>query len=351
MKMTLIILGIFLFTLVSFIAWCGYPWSLNERTVKPEVVHLEPEGMVDNEEYPAVIKIQTWNLGWLFGVGSEGAGYQPRDKKYFEDKLNQLVQEIKTSNPDIICLQEVDFDSHRSFNINQAQYLAIKASYPYVAEALSWNVNYVPFPYWPFSRHFGRMKSGGAILSKYPIVSHEINFLRKPLSQPWWYNLFYPHRYFQKVEIELGEKKFKFLNLHLEAFDKATRKSEVELLASLVKKEKVQFAIGDFNMVPPSATKRSKFKNIKDDYENDFSYEEMLKSEFLEVIPDNIYAQDETRYFTFPSTKPDRRLDYIFYEKTLKMIKAEVLPSALSDHLPLKASFQIASPKFNPYSQ
>ncbi len=33
------------------------------------------------------------------------------------------------------------------------------------------------------------------------------------------------------------------------------------------------------------------------------------------------------------------------------MMKAEVLTSALSDHLPLRADFQIDSPKFNPYSQ
>lgn len=351
MKITLILIGVLLFGLISIIAWWAFPWSLNEKISKPEVVYLEPQGMVNNEEYPSVIKVQTWNLGWLFGVGSEGAGYEVRDKFYFEDKMNRLVQEIKKSSADIVCLQEVDFDSHRSHHVNQAQYLAQKANYPYVAEALSWESNYVPFPYWPFARHFGRIKSGGAILSKYPIISHEVEFLRKPLSQPWWYNLFYPHRYFQKVVIEAGEKKLKIFNLHLEAFDKADRRSQVELLARRVKEEKVQIVAGDFNMVPPSATKRSKFLNSKDDYENDFSYQEMLKSELLEVIPDNIYALDESLYFTFPSSRPNRRLDYIFYDKSLKMIKAEVLPSALSDHLPLKASFQIASPKFNPYSQ
>jgi endonuclease/exonuclease/phosphatase (EEP) superfamily protein YafD len=32
-------------------------------------------------------------------------------------------------------------------------------------------------------------------------------------------------------------------------------------------------------------------------------------------------------------------------------MKAEVLPSASSDHLPLRAIFQISEPRFNPYSQ
>jgi endonuclease/exonuclease/phosphatase family metal-dependent hydrolase len=351
MKMILFIFVIFVFSLLTLLVWCGYPWSLKERKLKGEIIRVEPEGMVNNEEFPSVIKFQTWNLGYLFGEGSEGTTYIPQSKSFYEEKLNQLAIEIRDSSPDVICLQEIDFESNRTSFIDQAQYLAIKANYPYVAEVVSWEANYVPFPYWPLDRNFGRMKSGGAILSKYPIISHEIDLLKKPLSQPWWYNAFYPHRYFQKVEIEIGEKKFRIINVHLEAFDKVDRKEQVELLANKVQTEKIDIVAGDFNMLPTSASKKSKFRNPREDYENDSSYEAMLTSGLSEVIPESIYSLDEPRYLTFPSSLPDRRLDYIFYENGLKMIKAEILPSALSDHLPLKATFQIANPKFNPYSQ
>lgn len=351
MKISFIILGVLVISCIGMIAWMSYPWSLNEKIIPGEVLHLEPDGMVNNEEFPSVIKVQTWNLGFLYGEGSEGTGYFTRDKAYFESQLKVLVKEIKESAPDIICLQEVDFQSERSHDMNQAQYLAQRASYPYVAEAVSWDANYIPFPYWPFKNHFGRMKSGGAILSKYPILSNEIHLLKKPLSHPWWYNMFYLHRYFQQVEIELGEKKIKLINLHLESFDKVDRLSQSKILAVKAKENGIHIVAGDFNTVPPSALKKRNYPKGKDDYENDPTYQEMQKSEMLEVIPDEIYALDEVRYFTFPAKKPDRRLDYIFFTPDLKMIKAEVLPSALSDHLPLKASFQIANPKFNPYSQ
>lgn len=339
------------FFVVLFLAWAGYPWSLSERKFEGEIVRIDPEGPVGNEDFPAVVKIQTWNLGFLFGEGSEGPGYSPRDKKFYDDKMDQLIEEIKASAADVICLQEVDFGSHRSLGVNQARYLAQKANYPHLAEAVSWEANYIPFPYWPFARHFGQMKSGGAILSKYPILSHEITLLEKPLSQAWWYNIFYLHRYWQKVVVELGNNKVSFMNLHLEAFDKADRRSQLKQLVKIVKEEKIEIIAGDFNMLPASASKKARFKDSEDDYENDPSYEEMLKSGHFEVIPDNIYAQDEVRYFTFPASKPDRRLDYIWFKPDLKMIKAEVLPSALSDHLPLRAVIQISNPVFNPYSQ
>ena len=351
MKVTLFIIGILILGALSFIAWCAYPWSLYEKKVPGDVVHIEPEGMVNNEDFPSVIKIQTWNLGFVYGEGSDGPAYMPKEKSFYEKKLLQLAEEIKLSAPDIICLQEVDFESQRSFDINQAKFIAAKANYPYVAESVGWESHYIPFPYWPLNRNFGRVKSGGAILSKYPITSFTTYFFKKPLSQPWCYNLFYPHRYLQQVEVELGNKKVKLIGLHLEAYDKADRVSQIDFLLDKIKSEKIDFVLGDFNMLPASATKRSKFLTNKDDYENDLSFDHMMKSGLSEVIPESIYSLDEARYFTFPSSRPERRLDYIFYDSGVKMIKAEILPSALSDHLPLKATFQIANPNFSPYSQ
>ncbi len=350
--MKMILLGVlsFFLLILGFLLWGSYPWSLSQKKHLSEILHVEPEGMVNVEERPSVIKVLTWNLGFLFGEGSEGPGYRPQDKQFYEQKLAQLVSHIHEWQPDIIFFQEIDFEASRSHDMDQALHVAQRAGYPYVATAVSWEANYIPFPYWPFSHHFGRMKSGGAVLSKYPILKNEVELFQKPLSQPWWYNLYYLHRYFQTVTIDLGDKKFKVVNLHLEAFDIKDREDQIKYLAKRVKQEKIDFVAGDFNMVPKSATKRSKFFN-QDSYENDASYELMLHSQLAEVIPDEIYAKDESFYFTFPAGHPDRRLDYIFYQKELKLMKAEVVPSTVSDHLPLKASFQISSPHFNPYSQ
>lgn len=350
MKVMLLIVGGLLLSVVLLIAWASAPWSLSAQKIQGEMITVEPDSMMDVDERPSVIKIMTWNISWLYGAGSEGPGYEYRQKEIFDEKMKTLIQEIKLHSPDVLCLQEIDFHSHRTHNINQATVLAKATGYPYVAIAPSWVSNYIPFPSWPMSRNFGSMNSGGAILSRYPILSQEVTLLKKPLANPWWYNIFYLHRYFQKVVIEFGDKKFKLLNLHLEAFDKEDRKSQIQELVSVVKGEQLDFVAGDFNMLPKNATKRSKFFNA-DEYENDPSADLMQTSGLLEVIPDQIYDKNESLYFTFPAWKPDRRLDYIFYRSGLKMMKAEIFTSALSDHLPLKATFQIDSPRFNPYSQ
>ncbi len=350
MKMLLITTLILVAGIIGLLSWASYPWSLGKSVQIRPIIDVEPQDMLDVEEHPSVIKLLTFNLGFVYGEGSEGPGYETKDKDYFIKRLDVLSEELKNWGADIVFLQEIDFSSSRSASINQAEYLAKRAGYPYVAEAVSWDANYIPFPYWPLNRNFGRMLSGGAILSRYPLTNHEVTLLDKPSSSPWWYNLFYLHRYFQKVSVAIGNKKFSVLNLHLEAFDKENRMNQIKELVQKIKTENIDFVAGDFNMLPTSAVKRSKFFN-DDDYENDQSFELMLESGLLEVVPEEIYVKDESLFFTFPAWAPDRRLDYIFYKTGLKMMKAEVLPQAFSDHLPLRASFQIDSPRINPYSQ
>jgi endonuclease/exonuclease/phosphatase family metal-dependent hydrolase len=350
MKMFLWIMLLILGTLILVLGWISYPWSIKESIKYPELINIDPIDLEDTDEQSGVIKIITFNTAFLYGRGSEGPGYKHEEAEFYHKNLVRMSEELKKADADVVCLQEIDFNSSRSHHINQAQYIAKAAGYPYVAEAHSWVSHYIPFPYWPLKNNFGSMVSGGAILSKYPLSNHEVTLLAKPKSQPWWYNLFYLHRYFQKVTVSFGEKNINLINLHLEAFDKDDRQNQLIKLVKKIEAEKIDIVTGDFNMLPRNAAQKSRFYN-DDNYEDDSSYEIMMKSGLSEVIPEEIYNKAENLYFTFPAWNPDRRLDYIWFRPGLKMMKAEVLPSALSDHLPLRASFQISIPKFNPYSQ
>ena len=346
--MITLIISIPLILAIIFVAWACFPWSLGPGFLTPKIIDLKSY-QEDEDHKPSVLKILTWNVGFFYGEGSEGENYQEQDSSFFSERLVLASEELKSWDADIVFLQEIDFDSARSQFINQAITLAKLSGYHFVAEAPSWRANYIPFPYLPISDHFGRMNSGGAILSKYPLTKNSVHLLEKPQSNPWWYNLFYLHRFVQLVEVSVADKTFHMANLHLEAFDKSNREDHIRSIIEHHKTNSLDFIAGDFNMVPDAATQKSKFIN-GDNYVDDLSFSLMSDSGLDEVIPMNIYEKSERDYFTFPSSRPDRRLDYIFYQRGLKLMKAEVLSSTLSDHLPLRAIFQIDSPRINPYS-
>src|SRR5690606_19007578 len=134
------------------------------------------------------LKIMTWNMAFAHGLGSEGVGYNKHPKEHYEKNLNEISQFVKDNEVDILLLQEIDFKSERTYFIDQADFISKKTGLSYIAYAPTWDNRYIPFPYWPISKQFGRMNSGGAILSRYPIVDNQVYLFNKPAGNPFWYN-------------------------------------------------------------------------------------------------------------------------------------------------------------------
>jgi endonuclease/exonuclease/phosphatase family metal-dependent hydrolase len=141
---------------------------------------------------------------------------------------------IKETKADIVLLQEVDFDSRRSGNIDQLKVLANITGLRYGAYALNWKAGYVPYPYWHPNRHFGKINSGGAVLSRHLIKINRVTVHPKPESNSWIYNAFYNFRLSQYVEIDFGEKTFAIINNHLEAFNIKNREEQASAMLWMV---------------------------------------------------------------------------------------------------------------------
>jgi len=292
------------------------------------------------------VTVLTWNLSWAYGVGSEGNGdYKPKTKDEMKDSLNKIGEAIKGSGADIVLLQEIDFDSSRSYHVDQLKELAKITGLRYGAKAVSWKAGYVPFPYWPISSQFGAINSGGAVLSRYPITTNTITLYPKPDSNPWWYNAFYLFRYSQQVSFKFGDKNLTVINNHLEAYDKANRQIQANGLSDIVKNLKSDIVIvsGDMNTVPQEALLKTGFPDgTGDDYTDDSTLSILRGiSGLKEVIPIEDYYKNESTYFTFPSFAPNRRLDYIFVPTNANVVSAGVVSAGeMSDHLPVKAELE-----------
>ncbi|MGE0615805.1 MAG: endonuclease/exonuclease/phosphatase family protein [Bacteriovoracia bacterium] len=287
----------------------------------------------------------TWNIAYGYGIGSDGVQYCPKPRAEFERRLTDMAELIRREQADIVLLQEVDFHARRSHFIDEMEYLRERSGLAYAAACVSWNHPYVPFPYWPLSYHFGRVKSGGAVLSRFPVLENRPVLHEKPRKNPWWYNWFYLGRYSQWVKIQGPGGEFWVANNHFDAYDGENRESHARRLGQFAEEMRMNGARvlgfgGDLNTTPPEATVKHGFADYtRDDYRGDRAIETLRGlAGFREVVGIDEYVAQESRYFTFPSVAPTRRLDYLFVDAEARMEGHRIISTGdLSDHLPLIA--------------
>lgn len=142
---------------------------------------------------------------------------------------------------------------------------------------------------------------GNAFLSKFPIVSAETVRIPDPHKKTGNEN--YESRCIIKAKIRMGEE-YTILITHM-GLNKDERENAVKLLLSMAEKEKC-IIMGDFNCTPE-------------------------KEELRPIYED--FVSRGTEKFTFPSDKPDKKIDYIFTSKDIEVISEGVTENVVSDHL------------------
>lgn len=273
------------------------------------------------------IRIMTYNLGWLQGEGSEGVNYKKRSELHFRSGCSAVAQIIKDNNIDIVGFQEIDFNSSKSHNINQFEVLKSKTQM--LGQSVTcWDLPFLPFPY---TNPWGKVHSGGAVLSKFPIKEKENVLFDAPKDMFFLKRPFYLKRWVQVVKILINNKEETILNLHLEAFDFKAKREQFDELARLIRFYKPLVVMGDFNTIPKGANPK-----VDIDYSSDPCIDELQS-----ILPffKDIFAPDD---YTFPTGKENCRLDYIWVNKkaTAKKIDLKVTFNP-SDHLPLALELEV----------
>lgn len=279
------------------------------------------------------ITVVSYNIGYLSGLTNNQAVRPPAD--LYERNLATAIAALAPLKPDILALQEIDLESRRSYRVDQAAALATALEYPQRAIAINWDKRYVPFPYWPPAVHFGQMLSGQAVLSRFPITQHERMVLDRVPENPFYYNALYLDRLAQVAHLTVNDQTLVVINLHLEAFDSATRQRQTEYVLALAETYADRYPVlllGDFN----SALNRDAEGEPR-------SIQAVLESPVFvsEIARETL---NDSANLTFPSDTPEFTLDYIFYTPaTIELLAAAVVPEAAqaSDHLPLVMRFRL----------
>ncbi len=275
----------------------------------------------------SVYEIISYNIGYLSGLTNN----RPivAKKALYDRHLNHVLESFNAVDADIICLQEIDINSERSFHVNQQEAIQ-DLGYGYTFQAINWDEKYLPFPGSPFniSSHHGSIFSGQSIISKFPLLENKRVVLKRPDNISFHRNAFYLDRLAQHAKVKIGDQFLYLLNIHLDAYDKMTRLKQMSYLEEFVKSiinELPVLLVGDFNT---------------DLAEENSSLEKLINIPGLEFA--NTGGVEESQ--TFPSDKPIERIDYIFYNpKFIQFISAKVLHEfgTVSDHLPVVMSFKL----------
>lgn len=326
---------IFLFLGISIVLLLGF-YFFGKRAQYPISEYTQFQSK--NVQYLSTndtISIFTYNIGYLSGMTNNRAVNRPKD--LMDANLIKVTKLLKDLSPDIMSFQEIDFNSSRTYHINQYEklfeYLDVKSG----AMAVNWDKKYVPFPYWPIKYQFGEMYSGQAVLSKFEILSNERKVLPQPDSNPFYYNDFYLDRLVQIVWLRFKDTKLLLMNVHFEAWDELTREKQAAIVLEIYRKYAKDYPVilmGDFNCTAP----------FSDNAFDESTIALFLNEKGLDMATDlKDFKENQSANYTFSSEKPFQKIDYIFYNsKYFECINSRVVHEAgeISDHLPLLAKLK-----------
>jgi endonuclease/exonuclease/phosphatase family metal-dependent hydrolase len=322
-----------LLLIAAFLIFLGY-------AIRPGVdeSHLPAQGVVkffepssSTPSDPSGLTVVSYNIGYASGDKNNLGDVLSRAE--VEKNLAKMAVVLRPLQPDLLFLQEVDFFSHRSFDINQMERLAKDLELPYGAYAMTWNKKYVAWPYWPFSRHFGRLVSGQAVLSRYPLSEQKVESFPRPEDNPFWYNWFYLDRVIQSLVVHVGTTPVQIINVHLEAFSEKNKGRQIRRLAQFIQglPPGPKLVAGDFNLIWSGTG----------DLEEDPMVHRSLLEQFIQETGMNL-AGAQSAQLTFPSWKPHKQIDLIFFSPEFPLEKKGTLYQVpASDHLPVWARLQI----------
>ena len=243
------------------------------------------------------MRLLLYNIRYAVGGGASmhmplpGAGYVLGNQSVLPD----ITRFIKTVDPDIVGLIEVDTGSIRSRMVNQAEK---------IASDLGMNTSY--------ETKYGE-KSINQIL---PIVRKQGNaFMAAQRVHGETFHYF--ETGIKRLIIELEMEEFAVFLVHL-SLKYRHRHLQLRHLHDLIEKtEKPVIVAGDFNT----------FWGENEIYL--FMRAAGLTSANVDSVP------------TYPSRAPRKELDFVLYQEGIEVQKLEIPDIRLSDHLPLICDFEV----------
>ena len=243
------------------------------------------------------MRLLLYNIRYAVGGGASmhmpipGAGYVLGNQSVLPD----ITRFIKTVDPDIVGLIEVDTGSIRSRMVNQAEKIAsdLGMNTSYETKYGEKSINQIL----PIVR-----KQGNAFMAAQRVHGEKFHYFETGI---------------KRLIIELEMEEFAVFLVHL-SLKYRHRHLQLRHLHDLIEKtEKPVIVAGDFNT----------FWGENEIYL--FMRAAGLTSANVDSVP------------TYPSRAPRKELDFVLYQEGIEVQKLEIPNIRLSDHLPLICDFEV----------
>ena len=310
-RIVLAALLIFLFV----IAWWGIGrLAAPGRAVR--IVHTQSTEASASKEHDtatrATLRIATWNIA--HGRGLSEDNFNSETEAVRLDRLHAIADQLRAHDLDIVILNEVDFDSTWSSNINQAAIIAQRAGYDWRVEQRNVDTS-VPFL---------ALRFGNVILSRVPIRAALL------LDFPW-------HSCFESIVA--GGKKGVIATLEFDD-DVLIRVAAVHLdhrwgghttrmeAARMLRSHAIDggppsIIGGDFNTSLPG------FPGVRASRVSETALSFLLENDLFQTSPMADPGSDD---FTFRANDPTRVIDWILIPRSWTLLSREVISTDLADH-------------------
>ena len=205
------------------------------------------------------LRLISWNLGF---AGQDAAAdffmdggkrVRPTDRAQVDRNLAAITTWLQNRPADLIMLQEVDWDSSRTWGMDQVAHLTESLPTKHWTRAANFKVAWIPYP---FTDPLGRVESGLLSLSAakpHLAIRHQL-----PGDYPWPVRVFHLKRCLHELRFKAPDgHDWVVLHMHLSAFDKAgqLRTQQMAYLKRLMQKFYAEgdhvIVIGDWNHAPP----------------------------------------------------------------------------------------------------
>jgi endonuclease/exonuclease/phosphatase family metal-dependent hydrolase len=256
----------------------------------------------------ALWRIGAYNIAHGRGATDDNFGGGNADVR--ARRLLNIAAFLQAQNLDFVILNEVDFSSLWSGNVDQASAIADAAGYGHVVRQRNLDVGIGPLG----------LSFGNALLSRWPIVDAQ----RLPLpARSTLESVVAGQKHAAIVTVDVGlGRLLRIVPVHLEHRDEPTRlASAARFLALANDGGPPVVAVGDFNSTPPSWP-------LSEPVAGQTAVQALLDGGFSSAL-DLVTPSG----LTYPSWAPNRRIDWTMASAPLRVVGDAVGGGKLSDHL------------------